>query len=91
MLMLSKMGQLDRLAMNYRVMKQELLQAQRCRSEAYNLMFRAFFQVPSEQEHVNKYYEYLFRNFRVNDLQTRYPDLAKEWHPMKNGFLTAWR
>jgi len=72
MLMLSKMGQLDRLAMNYRVMKQELLQAQRCRSEAYNLMFRAFFQVPSEQEHVNKYYEYLFRNFRVNDLQTNF-------------------
>lgn len=68
MLMLSNMGELDRLGMNYEVMKRELIQAQKCRSEAYNLMFRAFFQVPSEQEHINKFYEYLYRNFRVNDL-----------------------
>ena len=68
MLMLSRMGQLDRLNMNYEVMKQELLLSQKCRSEAYNLMFRAFFQVPSEQEHVNKFYETLYKSFRVNDL-----------------------
>lgn len=68
MLMLSRMGQLDRLSMNYEVMKQELLQSQKCRSEAYNLIFRAFFQVPSEQEHVNKFYESIYKSFRVNDL-----------------------
>ena len=68
MLMLSRMGQLDRLNINYEVMKQELLQSQKCRAEAYNLMFRAFFQVPSEQEHVNKFYENLYKSFRVNDL-----------------------
>ena len=70
--MLSKMGELDRLSMNYEVMKKELVGAYHCRSEAYNLMFRAFFQVPSEQEHINKYYEYLYRNFRINDLQNNF-------------------
>ena len=70
--MLSKMGQLDSLGMNYSVMKKELLEAQKCRTEAYNLMFRAHFSVPSEQEHVNRFYENLGRTFRVNDLQNNF-------------------
>lgn len=72
MLMLSRMGQLDRLGMNYKVMKSELLEAQKCRAEAYNVMFRAHFSVPSEQEHVNRFYENLGRTFRVNDLQNNF-------------------
>lgn len=72
MYMLSKMGQLDRLSMNYDVMKKELVDAQHCRNEAFNLMFRAFFQIPSEQEHINMFYEYVYKNFRVNDLQNNF-------------------
>lgn len=65
---IGEMGKLDRLSMNYSVMKDQLKVANACRADAVNLKFRAFFLLPSEVEHVNDYYALLYRTYKIQAL-----------------------
>ncbi len=74
---IGEMGTLDKLALDYGVMKQQLKKANAYRAAAANLKFRAFFLMPSGIEHVNDYFNLLYRTFQIkaiydsfsNDLQ----------------------
>ncbi len=65
---IGEMGTLDKLQMNYEIMKRELKVANRYQAEAANLKFRAFFLLPSMIEHVNDYYNLLYRTFKIPTL-----------------------
>lgn len=62
---MGEMGKLDSLSNDYYVMENQLKEARRCEAEAINLKFRAFFKCPSFVEHVNEYYDMLYRAFEV--------------------------
>lgn len=63
------MGQLDTLCNDYYIMKKELKAAEDYNAKAARLKYRAFFKLPSSVEHVNDYFNLLYRTFRVNELK----------------------
>lgn len=65
---MGKMGNLDHLTNNYIVMEKELKLARQYELEATSLKFRAFFNLPSTVEHINEYYDRLYKSFQVGTL-----------------------
>ena len=64
------MGTLDKLEMDYGIMKQQLKVANMYKAKAANLKFRAFFLMPSCVEHVNDFYNLLYRTYQIRNLYT---------------------
>lgn len=70
-----EMGELDRLDLDYKVMKEQLLEARKYQAEAANLKFRDFFKFPSYVQHVNDYYDLLYRTLCIDEL---YQNLSQD-------------
>lgn len=68
MQLIGKMGQLDKLDMDYETMRVELSVARKYQAEAANLKFRSFFRYPSYMEHINGYYEFLQKAYCIEEL-----------------------
>ena len=66
------MGTLDKLKMDYGIMKQQLKIANMYKAKAANLKFRAFFLLPSCVEHINDYYNLLYRAYQIRNLYTSF-------------------
>ena len=62
------MGKLDRLTMDYESMRKQLAVANHYQAQAANLKFRAFFKMPSMVEHINDYYNLLYRSYQINQI-----------------------
>lgn len=75
MKLMYEMGELDRLDLNYSVMKEQLTEARKYQAEAANLKFRDFFKFPSYVQHINDYYELLYKTLCVEEL---YEDLTQD-------------
>lgn len=69
---IGSMGDLDKLTMDYDIMKKQLKKARACKADASNLKFRAFFRQPSMIDHINDYYSLLLRTFRIGELYTNF-------------------
>ena len=62
------MGELDKLTLDYDAMKRQLIVANNYQAQAANLKFRAFFKMPSMVEHINDYYNLLYRTYQINQI-----------------------
>ena len=69
---MGKMGNLDQLTNNYIVMEKELKLARQYELEATSLKFRAFFNLPSTVDHINEYYDRLYKSFQVGTLYSSF-------------------
>lgn len=67
-----EMGHLDCLVNDYYLMSEQLKQAKTCEARAINLKFRAFFKYPSSIEHINNYYDMLYKSFQINEFYTNF-------------------
>lgn len=65
-------GTLDKLEMDYGVMRNQLKIANIYKTRAANLKFRAFFLLPSCVEHINDYYNLLYRAYQIRNLSTSF-------------------
>ena len=70
-----EMGELDRLDTDYANMKIQLEEARRYQKETADLRFRDFFKLPSYIQHVNDYYDLLYRTFCIDEL---YEDFCQD-------------
>jgi len=70
-----EMGELDRLGLDYTVMKEQLVKARAYQAETANLKFRDFFKYPSYVQHINDFYDLLYRTSCIEDL---YQDLTQD-------------
>jgi len=75
MKLMYEMGELDQLDLDYFVMKEQLKMARKYQAEAANLKYRDFFKFPSYVQHVNDYYDFLYRIFGVEEL---YADFTQD-------------
>lgn len=67
-----QMGHLDCLGNDYYMMREQLKEARRFEAQALNLKFRAFFKIPSTVEHINNYYNLLYKSFEIGDFYTNF-------------------
>lgn len=63
-----EMGELDRLDSDYAGMMMQLEEARRYQKVTADLRFRDFFKLPSYIQHVNDYYDLLYRTFCIDEL-----------------------
>jgi len=63
-----KMGQLDKIVKEYSIMKRQLIIARGYRAQAASLKFRAFFSIPSNIEHINKYFNLVRNSYEIDTL-----------------------
>jgi len=70
-----KMGELDRMDLDYKAMKEQLIGVRKYQAEAASLKFRDFFRFPSYIQHINTYYEYLYKTLCVEEM---YINLTQE-------------
>lgn len=70
-----EMGELDRLENDFRIMKEQLDKTKIYQTEAAYLRFRDFFKFPSYIQHINEYYDLLYRTLNIEEL---YKDFSQD-------------
>ncbi|MCL2755491.1 MAG: hypothetical protein FWE45_00345 [Firmicutes bacterium] len=67
-LLTTKMSHLDKVVKDYEIMQQQACQAREYQAQSASLKFRAFFNVPSNIEHVNRYYDLVTHTFEIEKI-----------------------